>query len=391
MTDHPARVDSRARVFAGILAELRRHWAADRALPDRLRRLLADRRFGSRDRRQYREWAYVALRHGLWLGPLFDQDPVAALAALRQLAGEKGEPDALPVPAQAVMHFLHNPPAPDAPPSRRVLDALLPAWFQVESPGACRSRELAVLHERAPVWVRARRSLEVVKDALASEGISATAGQVVPGSLRVALEQDVAGTRALAEGLFEIQDAGSQRILFDAVPFAGRWLDACAGAGGKTLQLADLLGDAGTVEAWEPRSSARSELQLRLARARLNHVRVLGSRPEGLGGYDGVLVDAPCSGSGTWRRSPHLKLCTTEADVRGAAATQFEILSEYATHVRKGGRLLYATCSLCQGENEEVVSRFLGVHPDFHLERQRTYWPSEHDGDGFFAAHLKRA
>jgi len=119
--------------------------------------------------------------------------------------------------------------------------------------------------------------------------------------------------------------------------------------------------------------------------------------------FNGVLVDAPCSGSGTWRRSPHLKWVTTHEKISAYAARQQELLALYAGHVLAGGRLVYATCSLTQSENEGTVAHFLATHSDFQLippdrnfgYRSEVYGmpilPSRHNTDGFFVASLRRA
>jgi 16S rRNA (cytosine967-C5)-methyltransferase len=231
-----------------------------------------------------------------------------------------------------------------------------------------------------------------------------------PGALRLPGERDATRTQAFEQGLFEVQDIGSQLILTAVRPEAGtRWFDACAGAGGKTLQLASLLGSKGRVDAHDIRPAALQELRLRAGRAgfiegnparRGAVVRVL-STPEGL--YDGVLVDAPCSGSGTWRRSPHLKWCTTPDTVRRSAALQSSLLSRHAAQVRPGGLLVYATCSLCRSENEAVVEAFLAATPAFSpvslslpgFTESRPgclpLLPGSYDGDAFFVACLQRA
>ncbi|WP_404422162.1 RsmB/NOP family class I SAM-dependent RNA methyltransferase [Nibricoccus sp. IMCC34717] len=359
----PSRDAARARIFATLLGELRAHWETDRNLPERLRRLLADRRFGSRDRRVYREWGYTALRHALRIGPLFDRSREEAVAA---------------VIAAATASDVDLPP-----------EACVPAWFLKEAPAACTSEGLRTLMTRPPVWLRARRPVAEVAAALANERIETAASPVLPAALRVLGEHNLEGTQALRDGLFEIQDIGSQRVLASLQP-TGLWLDACAGAGGKTIQLADLGDDSLLLQAWEPRASAREELQRRAARAGLRRLTILPSPPAKPGSYDGILVDAPCSGSGTWRRSPHLKLCTTEAAIQAAAARQLEILASYAPLVRPGGQLVYATCSLCQTENERVIETFLAEHPQFTAVAAETLLPQAHDGDGFFTARVFR-
>src|SRR5690606_24311931 len=154
-----------------------------------------------------------------------------------------------------------------------------------------------------------------------------------------------------------IQDLGSQLVLATlAEAPAGHWLDACAGAGGKTLQLARLLGPAGRVTAHDIRAGALAELKTRARRAGLDTIVTTTTLPAAA--FDGVLVDAPCTGSGTWRRTPRLKWTTAPEDVARAARLQAELLARFSRLVRPGGRLVYATCSLCRSENEAVVAGF---------------------------------
>jgi 16S rRNA (cytosine967-C5)-methyltransferase len=250
----------------------------------------------------------------------------------------------------------------------------------------------------------------------------------LPKAVQLLAEADVTKIRAWREGHIEVQDLGSQLIL-ESIGIApgGHWLDACAGAGGKTLQLAQLLGPAGLVDAHDVRPAALEELQIRAARAGLchpmedkgkfsagdsseprhvirdiarNRVTVIPAAPTGL--YDGVLVDAPCSGTGTWRRSPHLKWTTGAGQITQAAEKQVGLLKEFRGRVRPGGRLVYATCSLSHFENEAVVTAFLREHPEFApapfpttfgftpRENGLTLLPARHNTDGFFVASLRR-
>ena len=234
-------------------------------------------------------------------------------------------------------------------------------------------------------------------------------------ALAVRDETDLTRLASYRAGAFEIQDAGSQAILELAGPTGSQWLDACAGAGGKTLQLARMLGPNGRIDAHDVRPAALEELRHRAQRAGIaGQEMTAASQPAGwarlrtlqqpptTGVYDGVLVDAPCSGSGTWRRAPHLKWITTESGLKAHAGLQQRILADFARFVRPGGQLIYATCSLSPLENETVVTDFLRAHPDFapapaarpELAAARgPGWlilPSRHDGDGFFAATLRR-
>ena len=149
------------------------------------------------------------------------------------------------------------------------------------------------------------------------------------------------------------------------------------------------------------RPAALEELARRADRAGLGGR--ISRPPAPAGPYDGVLVDAPCSGSGTWRRSPHLKWTTAPAEVAACAARQLGLLRLFAPLVAPGGRLIYATCSLCRSENEAVVRAFLAEAPAFAPVAPASrlggtergpgllFWPADHDGDGFYTAILGRA
>jgi 16S rRNA (cytosine967-C5)-methyltransferase len=396
---HPAQQG----ILLRLLGQLRPHLRRDNNLPARIERLLAgDRRRGARDRRLYRELIYTALRHLPWIEPLLDSDPGRSAKVLAWLAAETPATSAFRA-AQAGdwpaatgdlagrAAFLGEDPA-----------ALLPAWFRPHCPELFSAVELDVQVRRAPLWLRLQTDLPA--PVLAEFDRNGWAWQLTdtsPAAIRVLAEADVTRTDAYRSGLVEVQDLGSQLVLSLASPApGGRWLDACAGAGGKTLQLARLLGPAGSVDAHDIRPAALAELAARSSRAGARTIGILPGAPAG--SYDGVLVDAPCTGSGTWRRAPHLKWCTTEADVGRAAARQIGLLGRFAARVAPAGTLVYATCSLSRRENEDVVAGFLGTHPDFAPKPVSNAFgftprgaghlllPSVHDSDGFFVAVLKR-
>jgi 16S rRNA (cytosine967-C5)-methyltransferase len=413
------RIGSQRRVFREMLGRLRPHWRLDFALPARIERLLGrDRRLGARDRRLYRELIYTTLRHLPWIEPSLDSiaganqppgdEPAAAERAIAWLASDI--PATHEYRAELAGDLPSEPPASVAGRAAILasrcglptLRSLLPEWFEKECPGILDSPDYDVLNSRAPLWLRLQTDDgDGVLDEFARLGWTAAKSTILPGAVAMRGEADVAATEAYKSGRFEIQDLGSQLILESVgVESGSAWLDACAGAGGKSLQLATLLGPRGRVEAHDIRPAALGELGRRAARSGLSdRIRTTAS-PKGP--YDGVLVDAPCSGSGTWRRSPHLKWVTTPSVVRACARRQLALLDRFAPLVRTGGRLVYATCSLCQSENDEVVRLFLSGHPEFEPagwaseftgERRESallFRPAAHDGDGFFAASLRR-
>ncbi|HVU24266.1 MAG TPA: RsmB/NOP family class I SAM-dependent RNA methyltransferase [Opitutus sp.] len=422
------------RILLRLLAGLRPHWRRDRNLPARIQAQLArNRAFGSRDRRLYRELIYTTLRYLPWIEPLLDDSPDEAVRRIAHLAAD--------VPATAAFRAAlarGEPPAGDK-------TELLPAWFRDHCPAIFAPPHLDALLSRAPLWLRLQTAdAASVTDEFARFGWRVESSNALPSALRLLDDVDVTKTDAYRSGRVEIQDLGSQLVLESArrepaesasrrsadpsgIAPGGHWLDACAGAGGKTLQLARLLGPAGELDAYDIRPAALRELAARAARAGLRTCHTLYDKPptaaapdnchimydkgaatvrlltqSPTGSYDGVLVDAPCSGSGTWRRAPHLKWTTTDADVTAAATTQLELLAGAAQRVRPGGWLIYATCSLSRRENEDVVAAFLAAHDCFSPEPPvrsfgapyrgggTTFLPALHDTDGFFVAALRR-
>lgn len=375
-------------IFLGLLAALRPHWRSDRALATRIEQFLrSDRRFGSRDRRLYRELAYTALRILPWIETATEDETVGLAAWF-----------AAETPATSAFRTRYaTPPGDECDP-----DDLLPAWLRGECPEAFTAPHRDALLSRAPLWIRLQDDdHDNVIGSLIESGLPPPEPSILPDAWRLPADAAVAATSAYAEGRLEIQDLGSQLLLACAAPApGGRWLDACAGAGGKTLQLARLLGPWGNVTAHDIRAQALEELRARAARARLANVKI-SRRPEGT--FDGVLVDAPCSGSGTWRRSPHLKWTTSPADLKAFAETQLGLLRRYGNHVASGGRLLYATCSLCRTENEAVADRFLAAEPAFSAETLPetrglaprspglAVLPGSHDTDGFYVATFRKS
>jgi 16S rRNA (cytosine967-C5)-methyltransferase len=224
--------------------------------------------------------------------------------------------------------------------------------------------------------------------------------------VRVGTYVDLENHPLVTGGRAEIQDIGSQALLALAAPQPGsRWLDLCAGAGGKSLQLATLLGPSGKVSAYDTRRDALMELRRRAHRASLKNIQIEGVLPDEVTTrFDGVLVDVPCSGTGTWRRHPFLIHQTTPTLINTQARQQATLLRRGANYVAPGGRLIYATCSISQRENEDVIAAFLKEFREFELEAPAgtipglkveapgwlTLMPSALDSDGYFLACLRR-
>jgi 16S rRNA (cytosine967-C5)-methyltransferase len=430
---------SQQQTFLRLAADLRPHWRRDVNLPARIQSLFAQHKeFGSRDRRLYRELIYTAVRYLAWVEPLLDVDAAKAVKTVSWLAAETKDTTSFRAETSGDW-----PAAPTLTERAAFLAAdptlLLPAWFRNECPAAFVSPELDAQLARAPLWLRLQTGERTAVTAeFAGKNWRSRESDILPDAWQLLDEADVTQTEAFARGALEVQDLGSQLVL-ESVGIAqgGHWLDGCAGAGGKSLQLARLLGPQGQIDAYDTRPDALAELVTRANRLApalaagpdegchvirdispkgFAAIRVLpsppGSRParrmpksavpEQPTLYDGVLVDAPCSGSGTWRRAPHLKWATSPKVVADRAVLQHTLLERYGAFVKPGGRLVYATCSLARRENEGVVAAFLASHPEFEpagftrtfgMEpgaHGLTILPSKHDTDGFFVATLRR-
>ena len=235
--------------------------------------------------------------------------------------------------------------------------------------------ELRALLEPAPLDLRVnllKATREEARAALAAEGLEATPTPHSPWGLRIEGRRQVTAGAAFRAGLVEIQDEGSQLVAaqVDARP-GMRVADLCAGAGGKTLALAMMMQNRGQLVACDVSATRLDGAVRRLRRAGVHNVERHLLEPgdkwikRRAKTFDRVLVDAPCTGTGTWRRNPDARLRLTEADLAELLPKQAAILDQAASLVRTGGRLVYATCSLLPEENEAQVTAFLARHPGF--------------------------
>lgn len=285
------------------------------------------------------------------------------------------------------------PPRPDeagrTPDTEEALD--LPPWLLPhlrDSLGPDLEAIALALRSRAPVFLRVnlrKADLATAQATLAAEGIgtrphplASTALEVVENARRVQT------SAAYRDGLVELQDASSQAVV-EALPLADGMtvLDHCAGGGGKTLAMAARA----TLRLFAHDAAPRRMADLP-DRARRAGVQVTQTdRPEATGPYDLILVDAPCSGSGSWRRDPEGKWRLTPKQLDIIGETQAAILNRVAPMLRKGGVLAYATCSLLRVENQDQVRAFLDRHPGWRLEREQSFTPLQ-GGDGFYLSLL---
>ncbi|HUR59046.1 MAG TPA: RsmB/NOP family class I SAM-dependent RNA methyltransferase [Opitutaceae bacterium] len=276
----------------------------------------------------------------------------------------------------------------------------VPAWVgkEVDLSGDF----LRQLQRDPPLWLRARpgtsgRLAAALRDCQPSER--------APDAVLFSGRQDLFRTPAFAAGEFEIQDLASQLVGHAAAPNPGEtWWDACAGEGGKTLHLADLMANKGVVWSTDRNARRLDTLKRRAARAKLFNYRTAlwdgSARLPTKTKFDGILLDAPCSGVGTWQRNPHARWTTTPEDVRELAGIQLTLLNHIAGSLKPGGRLIYSVCTLTRSETTAVADAFSSAHPELEPwplfgetapEAARVFfWPHVINANGMFVAGWRR-
>jgi 16S rRNA (cytosine967-C5)-methyltransferase len=381
---------------------------------------------GRRDRSLVAEAIFFALRRYATLGwAMQPASPVRAprLAALVTLARQHGldalDPRALRGDAAAVKNAL----AVDLGRAPASVRAELPHWLylavteQYEDAAAL----LDALTLPAPLDLRVnliRASRDAVVEELAQHHVRAERTPYSPEGLRLAEKPALTQWPAYREGRIEVQDEGSQLIARLVQPRRGEMIvDFCAGAGGKTLALGALMRSSGRLYAFDINQRRLEGLGPRLKRSGLSNVHPVAIRNETdarvkrlHGKCDRVLVDAPCSGSGTLRRNPDLKWRFDESEMMRVNGVQHAVLAAAARLLKPGGRLVYATCSLLELENQRVIEALLAAAPEYrlvpaadilaaqsiiidHAARFAPYFvmlPHLHGTDGFFAAVIER-
>ncbi|WP_313307293.1 RsmB/NOP family class I SAM-dependent RNA methyltransferase [Epilithonimonas hominis] len=259
-------------------------------------------------------------------------------------------------------------------------------------------REMLALNEQAPTVLRTNSLKTTPRELIADlndENVEAFTIKNYPDAVQLAEKKNVFLTSAFKDGLFEVQDASSQKIgeLLD-VKEGMRVVDACAGAGGKTLHLAALMKNKGQIIALDIYEWKLAELKRRAKRAGAHNIetrlisdnKVIKRLHEKA---DRLLIDAPCSGLGVLKRNPDSKWKIDQDFIDRIKGEQQQILQDYSKILKKGGQMIYATCSILPSENNEQVKTFLENNPDFSLIKDEKIMPSE-GYDGFYMALIKR-
>jgi len=441
---HPApaeRYAAQARTVAREVYYLcgqifRTHKPADRVLGSHFRR---NRKFGSTDRRLIGDTFYAVFRWWGWLrqfhgvdAEFWERDPETVDAWMHWLnvliaAQMLDTPDLPPIVLQwkdsnGIATYVKG--AGDLSLPERAAEMattfgieglepsqLFPEWAgeMLQLPPERLAALVDCMQLRPPMWLRVQTpNRQALLHELLDAGLDVTPSPHLPNALRTSPTRvNLYELPVYREGLFEVQDFASQVIGATCAAGPGqRWWDVCAGAGGKAMQLSHAMQNKGSLLATDIRGYKLDELRRRARRAQFDNIRTKEWDGEKLPtkhlDFDGVLVDAPCSNTGTWRRNPDARWTTGAEEIAEMAALQRQILDRAAPAVKIGGTLVYATCSLCPAENEELVAAFLADHPNYapaevtHPVTQVVsegclrIWPDDADSDGMFVAKLIR-
>ena len=286
------------------------------------------------------------------------------------------------------------------PDLERAVAQSIPDWLDelgARELGARWDAEIAALNQSAPVVLRAntlRISRDELRAQLSEAGFETTLVEDLPDALQLVERKAVTRSELYKNGLFEIQDAASQMVAPFAAATPGlKVLDACAGAGGKTLHLAAQMNNAGELRALDVAASKLDELTRRAARAGAK-VEIALANEKSLkqlrGWADRLILDMPCSGTGTLRRQPDLKWRLSPAWLEQLRATQREILTNYQALVAPQGEIIYATCSILPSENGEQIAWFVGEFGEWEVREERVISTAQSGFDGFYMARLGR-
>jgi 16S rRNA (cytosine967-C5)-methyltransferase len=369
------------KIAAEIVAVSSRENPADKVLRD----ALASRRLPTHQ--QKREISRAVFSYFRWQGWLNPEQPLAVqLKHALELAEGFAE-------------------RPETFSDEKLVERAVPEWVRSEleaSPAWTRA-----IQAEPRLWLRAPRGQgRALIEKLGAAKLEKT---LLPDAIHYKGEEDLFTRPEFHAGEFEIQDIASQAVGWLCAPKPGEtWWDACAGEGGKTMHLSALMENKGLIWASDRAEWRLKNLKRRAARAKVFNFRAAlwdgSAKLPTKTKFDGVLVDAPCSGLGTWQRNPHSRWTTTSQDVAELAAVQKQLLANVASSVKPGGKLIYAVCTLTRAETSAVVEEFSGAHPEFEpmplpqIENLQfittspavTIWPQDLGGNGMFIAGWRK-
>ncbi len=360
-----------------------------------------NRRWGSRDRKFVAEAVYEMVRwwRYLWLVSGEEEsdydDVLLNLFGVWWYLSKKESTHFLKTHINVLKTNMHKPLS-------RAEKESLPDWMDelaFEELGPAWDEIITALNQRAKLYLRVnllKMSRDQVIKELTSEEIDVLPIEDAPDAMIVPSKKNVFRTKVFQAGGFEVQDVASQSVAYAAGVKPGmRVVDACAGAGGKSLHMASLMQNKGKIISLDVHEKKLEQLKIRARRAGANIIETkiidttkVIKRLEKTA--DVVVLDVPCSGLGVLKRNPDTKWKLTKEEYLNTLELQKDILSRYSSMTKIGGRLVYSTCSILPSENGKQVDQFLAANSDFKLLGQKTFLPNVEGYDGFFVATMER-
>jgi 16S rRNA (cytosine967-C5)-methyltransferase len=357
---------------------------------------------GSKDRKLIASIVYFVVRWWIKLQyavgntkDAYSEDSIDAILSLavKLLNYELKKPDDLPSCEQK---WIETYQSMNLPPN--VIFAV-PQWMfsQVEKEYGESTQDIfKSLNNEARVSIRLNKikaTHELLQQKLSEEQIAFQKSTITPDGYIIDRRPSFVQHELYKSGIIEFQDEASQQMLVLASPESGTWvLDVCAGKGGKAIHAASLMENKGVIIASDIEMNRLKELERRAERAGASIIQY--DKPEIIYKYrdsiDMVLIDAPCSGLGTLMRKPDIKWKLRLSDIEEYIETQKSLLEDNYLLVKKGGKLVYATCSILPSEGEEQIKCFMKAHQNFELILEQRYHPHIHGTDGFYVAVMKR-
>lgn len=388
---HPPLIKGIANALFSIYAEGK---YADKVVPAILK---ANPKWGSKDRRFVAENTYEIVRYWRYYWHLAGKEISTELADLEQLVAVRLMSLGFEVPEEFGTTL--KPELETAP---FEIKQSYPDWLfsRIKSEIGDRAEiEASALNERAKVYLRINQSKispQKALNELLEQGVEASLSDSTPGCIILDERANLNQLKLIVEGKAEVQDEGSQKIASFLAPKPNSFVvDACAGAGGKTMHLADLMKNQGKIVAMDTEAWKLDNL---LFRAKKSSFNCISTQPLPNDSFfaknalkvEYLLLDVPCSGTGVIKRNPDTKWKLTEDRLEDLRRIQFDILLHYSVLLKKGGRCVYATCSILPSENRLQVDKFLSLNSEFKLIEDHIQWPSM-GADGFYMALIKRS
>ncbi|HCQ17340.1 MAG: RNA methyltransferase [Owenweeksia sp.] len=371
-----------------------------------LERLLkSNRKWGARDRAFIAETTYEMVRWWRYLWELYGKEPTLKRRELYRLFGIWWLNEGYELPEdwksmESVEDFDVERAKQHLPKDVGVLQSF-PIWFDElahKELGDQWPKIATELNRPAELIIRAntlKTNRDTLKSVLKEEGVKTHAFGKNDVGLVIEERQNTFRNPSFQQGLFEVQDGGSQLIApYLRVKPGMRVIDACAGAGGKSLHLSALMENKGSIISMDVESWKLNELKKRAKRNGAHNIetRLIDSTKvikRLHGAADRLLLDVPCSGTGVIKRNPDTKWKLQPDHIERVQGMQRDIINDYSKMLKTGGLMVYATCSILRSENEAQVERFLESHPEFELIEQQRINPSA-ETDGFFMALLEK-